>query len=239
MYTVRVLAGLQLGSDGPAFPMHEALLDAVDITVPSGSILNPEFAGSPDQCSACAIGQTETSQRLVDALWQALDIAACSQGTINNLLFGGAALGFYETIAGGAGATRTAHGASAVHTHISNTRLTDAEVLERRYPVQLERLRIRTGSGGDGLHRGGDGITRRLRFLEPVELSFLSQRRESSPRGSHGGLDGTRGAQRIIRANGTVEEVPGITAAHLARGDAFEVETPGGGGWGSPAPAKG
>ena len=239
MYTVRVLAGLQLGSDGPAFPMHEALLDAVDITVPSGSILNPAFSGSPDQCSACAIGQTETSQRLVDALWQALDIAACSQGTINNLLFGGAALGFYETIAGGAGATRTAHGASAVHTHISNTRLTDAEVLERRYPVQLERLRIRTGSGGDGLYRGGDGITRRLRFLEPVELSFLSQRRESSPRGSHGGLDGTRGAQRIIRANGTVEEVPGITAAHLARGDAFEVETPGGGGWGSPAPAKG
>lgn len=239
MYTVRVLAGLQMGSDGPAFPMHEALLDAVDITVPQGSILHPNFSGSPDQCPACAIGQTETSQRLVDALWRALDIAACSQGTINNLLFGGTALGFYETIAGGAGATKAACGASAVHTHISNTRLTDAEVLERRYPVRLERLQLRRGSGGDGLHRGGDGIIRRLRFLEPVDLSFLSQRRESSPCGSHGGLDGARGAQRIIRANGTVEVVPGITAAHLASGDAFEVETPGGGGWGSPAPARG
>jgi len=238
MYTVRVLAGLQMGSDGPAFPMHEALLDAVDITVPQGSILHPDFSGSPEHCPACAIGQTETSQRLVDALWRALDIAACSQGTINNLLFGGTALGFYETIAGGAGATRTTCGASAVHTHISNTRLTDAEVLERRYPVRLERLQLRRGSGGDGLHRGGDGIIRRLRFLEPVDLSFLSQRRESSPRGSHGGLDGARGAQRIIRANGTVEEVPGITASHLASGDAFEVETPGGGGWGTPPHAS-
>lgn len=239
MYTVRVLAGLQMGSDGPAFPMHEALLDAVDITVPRGSILHPDFSGSPDECPACAIGQTETSQRLVDALWQALDIAACSQGTINNLLFGSAALGFYETIAGGAGATEAAHGTSAVHTHISNTRLTDAEVLERRYPVRLEKLRLRTGSGGDGLHRGGDGIIRRLRFLEPVELSFLSQRRESSPRGSHGGCDGARGSQRILRANGAVDHVPGIIAAHLSSGDAFEVETPGGGGWGSPASAKG
>lgn len=239
MYTIRVLAGLQMGADGPAFPMHEALLDAVDLTVPLGSILNPDFSGSPDRCPACAIGQTETSQRLVDALWRALDIASCSQGTINNLLFGSAALGFYETIAGGAGATRTARGTSAVHTHISNTRLTDAEVLERRAPVRLERLQLRHGSGGDGLHPGGDGLIRRLRFLEPVELSFLSQRRESSPCGSHGGLAGARGAQRIIRSSGQVETVPGIIAAHLQSGDAFEVETPGGGGWGSPSETNG
>jgi 5-oxoprolinase (ATP-hydrolysing) len=126
-----------------------------------------------------------------------------------------------------------------VHTHISNTRLTDAEVLERRAPVRLERLQLRHGSGGDGLHPGGDGLIRRLRFLEPVELSFLSQRRESSPCGSHGGLAGARGAQRIIRSSGQVETVPGIIAANLQSGDAFEVETPGGGGWGSPSETNG
>ena len=235
MYAIRALVGLDLGSDGPAFPMNEGLLDPVEIILPDRTILSPDFSAAPEACPACAIGQTETSQRLVDLLWRALDLAACSQGTVNNLLFGNDAFGFYETIGGGAGASQRGSGASGLHTHISNTRITDAEVLERRYPVRLERFAIRKGSGGAGLHRGGDGLIRRLLFLEPVELSFLSQHRVEAPYGLHGGLPGARGGQRIIRAGRVPEEVAGIVALQVAAGDAFEIATPGGGGFG-PAP---
>ena len=234
MYTVRVLVGEWLGRDGPAFPLNEGLLDSVDLVIPAGSILNPDFSCPAERAPACAIGQTETSQRLVDLLWRAFGLAACSQGTINNLLFGSARFGFYETMAGGAGATPHADGASAVHTHISNTRITDAEVLERRYPVRLETFRIRRGSGGAGQFNGGDGLIRRLRFLEAVDLSFLSQHRVESPYGLAGGEPGARGRQRILRRDGSIREVPGIVAARLEAGDAFEIETPGGGGYGAP-----
>ena len=237
MYTIRVLVGDQLGSDGPAFPLNEGLLDPVRIVIPERSILSPDFTGPPELCPACAIGQTETSQRLVDLLWRALAMAACSQGTINNLLFGNAKFGFYETIAGGAGATERVCGESGVHTHISNTRITDAEVLERRYGVRLERFRVREGSGGGGERRGGDGLIRRIRFNEPVELSFLSQHRVEEPYGLAGGHAGARGAQRILRSDGTAEELPGIAAAALHAGDAIEIETPGGGGHGAPRTA--
>jgi 5-oxoprolinase (ATP-hydrolysing) len=212
--------------------MNEGLLDPIKIILPAGTILSPNFSGAPDNCPACAIGQTETSQRLVDLLWRAFNLAACSQGTINNLLFGNARFGFYETIAGGAGATMNGDGESGVHTHISNTRITDAEVLERRYPVRLEQFSIRRNSGGAGKFRGGDGLVRRLRFLEGVDLSFLSQHRIEAPYGMNGGAPGERGAQRILRANGTREEIPGIVAARLEIGDAIEIETPGGGGFG-------
>ncbi len=233
MYSMRVLVGLTLGPEGPSFPMNEGLLDPVTIVLPDGTILSPDFSGSPEACPACAIGQTETSQRLVDLLWRALNLAACSQGTINNVLFGNGSFGFYETIAGGAGATADADGASGVHTHISNTRITDAEVLERRYPVVLERFAVRTGSGGNGARRGGDGLIRRIRFMQAVELSFLSQHRIEFPYGLAGGSPGMRGTQRVIRANGDSELVPGIVELTLNSGDAFEVETPGGGGYGS------
>ena len=183
MYSIRALVGKKLGVSGPAFPLNEGLLDPIDIVLPQGTILSPDFSGPPENCPACAIGQTETSQRLVDLLWRSLDLAACSQGTINNLLFGNADFGFYETIAGGAGATDQCAGESGIHTHISNTRITDPEVLERRYPVRLELFRIRANSGGIGQRRGGDGLVRRIRFLKPVELSFLSQHRIEEPYG--------------------------------------------------------
>ena len=233
MYSLRVLVGQQLGADGPAFPLNEGLLDPVVIILPEGTILSPDFSGSPEACPACAIGQTETSQRLVDLLWRCFGLAACSQGTINNLLFGNARFGFYETIAGGAGATSEGAGESGVHTHISNTRITDAEVLERRYPVRLETFRVRTNSGGSGKHRGGDGLVRRIRFLESVDLSFLSQHRVESPYGLDGGGPGMCGAQRIIRADGRIENVAGIVAARMEADDQFEIETPGGGGFGA------
>ena len=238
MYTLRVLVGESLGADGPAFPLNEGLLDPIDLRIPACSILAPDFSGPPSACPACAIGQTETSQRLVDLLWRALGMAACSQGTINNLLFGNDRYGFYETIAGGAGATELGPGESGIHTHISNTRITDAEVLERRYGVRLDAFRIRKGSGGSGRHKGGDGLVRRIRFHERVELSFLSQHRKESPYGLNGASPGTRGAQRILRANGRIETLPGIAAATLHRGDAIEIETPGGGGYGRARPSS-
>lgn len=234
MYSMRVLVGLTLGSNGPAFPMNEGLLDPVEIILPPRTILSPDFSGSPNDCPACAIGQTETSQRLVDLLWRAFNLAACSQGTINNLLFGNAQFGFYETIAGGAGGSIDRAGESGVHTHISNTRITDAEVLERRYPVRLERFAIRHGSGGAGAMRGGDGLIRRIRFLKPVELSFLSQHRIEVPYGLAGGSPGKCATQCVIRADGTIESVAGIVALSLQADDAFEIETPGGGGYGRP-----
>ncbi len=233
MYSMRVLVGLGLGGESPAFPMNEGLLDPVEIVLPDRTILSPDFSGAPEECPACAIGQTETSQRLVDLLWRAFNLAACSQGTINNLLFGSANFGFYETIAGGAGGSIDRAGASGVHTHISNTRITDAEVLERRYPVRLEKFAIRRGSGGPGAMPGGCGLVRRLRFLEPVELSFLSQHRVEAPYGLAGGSPGQRGVQRVLRADGLVEETPGTVALSLFAGDAFEIETPGGGGYGA------
>lgn len=238
MYCIRVLVGQLLGGAAPAFPMNEGLLDPIEIILPVGTILSPDFSGAPSNCPACAIGQTETSQRLVDLLWRAFNLGACSQGTINNLLFGNARFGFYETIAGGAGATAGGDGESGVHTHISNTRITDAEVLERRYPVRLEQFCIRRNSGGAGQFRGGDGLVRRLRFLEAVDLSFLSQHRIEAPYGMNGGVNGERGAQHILRANGTREEVPGIVAAHMQAGDAIEIQTPGGGGFGDASAAK-
>ncbi len=239
MYTVRVLAGRTLGSDGPAFPLNEGLMDPIELSIPARSILNPDFGGDPDHCPACAIGQTETSQRLVDLIWRAMGLAACSQGTINNLLFGNHRFGFYETIAGGAGATESSDGESAVHTHISNTRITDPEVLERRYPVRLERFEVRKGSGGRGAHSGGDGAVRRVRFLDPVDLSFLSQHRIEAPYGIGGGKPGKRGKQRIVSRSGKTTAVTGIAAVRIEAGDAFEIETPGGGGWGEPLSRRG
>jgi 5-oxoprolinase (ATP-hydrolysing) len=177
-------------------------------------------------------GNVETSQRLVDTLIKALGLAACSQGTMNNLLFGNARFGYYETVCGGAGAGPGFPGASAVHTHMTNTRITDPEVVEHRYPVRLERFGIRRGSGGEGRWPGGDGAVRELTFLEPMSLSLLTQHRVEAPFGLAGGGPGRPGRQTLVRASGEVEELASVDGREVGPGDRLVLETPGGGGCG-------
>jgi 5-oxoprolinase (ATP-hydrolysing) len=180
-------------------------------------------------------GNVETSQRVVDALLGALGLAAASQGTMNNLLFGDGSFGYYETICGGSGATATQAGADAVHTHMTNTRLTDPEVLEQRFPVRLETFAFRRGSGGAGQHRGGDGVIRRLRFLRPLTVSLLTQRRgDYPPYGLAGGAPGAIGRNVLLRVDATPQELPGCVQVDVQPGDVIELHTPGGGGWGKP-----
>lgn len=224
MYVLRLLVAEDL-------PLNEGLLDPVDLHIPHG-ILNPGFPPAPERCPAVVGGNVETSQRLVDTLLTALDVAACSQGTMNNVIFGNPDFGFYETVGGGAGAGPGWLGANAVHCHMTNTRLTDPEVMEHRYPVRVVRCAIRRGSGGPGRWRGGDGIVRELEFLAPVELSVLSQRRSAGPDGAHGGAPGQPGRQRVVHQDGTVSELGGLASRSLAPGDRLVLETPGGGGWG-------
>jgi 5-oxoprolinase (ATP-hydrolysing) len=179
-------------------------------------------------------GNVETSQRLVDTLIEALQLAGCSQGTMNNLSFGDAVFGYYETVAGGSGAGDGFDGASGVHTHMTNTRITDPEVIEHRYPVRLLRFALRRGSGGSGRWRGGDGVVREMEFLAPLELSILSQHRTNAPFGMAGGRDGEVGRQVIIRSNGSRYELGGIDGCDVGPGDRLILETPGGGGYGEP-----
>jgi 5-oxoprolinase (ATP-hydrolysing) len=185
-------------------------------------------------------GNVETSQRIVDAVFGALGVAAASQGTMNNVVFGRSAtadrpaFSYYETVGGGAGAGPGFDGADAVHTHMTNTRLTDPEVLEGRYPVRVQRFQIRRGSGGAGRHRGGDGIIREIKFLEPAELSLLTSRRTTRPYGSAGGAPGAPG-RNLLRRGGQTDftELPGIALVSVDAGDVLRIETPGGGGYGS------
>jgi 5-oxoprolinase (ATP-hydrolysing) len=227
-----VLYVLRLLVDEP-LPLNEGLMDAVDLQIPAG-MLNPFFPDDPLRAPAVVGGNVETSQRLVDTLLKAFGLAACSQGTMNNLVFGDDTFGYYETVAGGAGAGPGFAGADAVHTHMTNTRATDPELLEHRFPVRLERFAVRRGSGGAGMHRGGDGVVRELQFLRPLSLSLLSQHRSEGPYGMAGGRPGKRGHQRIIRANGEVVEVAGVDGCDVETGDRLILETPGGGGWGTP-----
>jgi 5-oxoprolinase (ATP-hydrolysing) len=195
--------------------------------------LNPREGKSAAECPAIVGGNVETSQRVVDVLLGALGLAAASQGTMNNLLFGDPTFGYYETICGGSGATPAADGADAVHTHMTNTRLTDPEVIERRYPVRVEEFSIRRGSGGAGRHRGGDGVVRRLEFLKQLDVSILSQRRgDYPPYGVVGGQPGALGRNTLLRADGTREDLGGRAQFVARAGDVLSIETPGGGGWG-------
>jgi 5-oxoprolinase (ATP-hydrolysing) len=228
LYALRLLVAEPL-------PLNEGLLDPVELVLPEG-ILNPPFPDDPAQAPAVVGGNVETSQRLVDTLLRALGLAACSQGTMNNVLFGNERFGYYETICGGTGATVDHAGADAVHSHMTNTRITDPEVLERRYPVRLRRFAVRRGTGGAGRHRGGDGAVREIELLEPVELSVLSQHRVEEPYGMAGGGPGARGRQRLVRASGETVELGSIDGCHAEPGDRLIVETPGGGGWGEPGP---
>ena len=226
-----VIYVLRLLIDRP-LPLNEGLLEAVTLHIPSG-ILDPDFPSDPQMCPAVVGGNVETSQRLVDAMIRALNLAACSQGTMNNLIFGNANYGYYETIGGGAGATKSGPGASGIHTHMTNTRITDPELLEKRYPVRLERFSLRHGSGGSGRHRGGDGLIREITFLEPASLSVLAQHRVEAPFGIEGGAEGATGRQSILRVGGRSEDLAGIDRAELEPGDRLIMETPGGGGWGA------
>lgn len=230
MYVLRLLVGEDI-------PLNQGVLAPVEIILPE-CLLNPPERERPEDCPAIVGGNVETSQRVVDVLLGALGLAAASQGTMNNLLFGDDSFGYYETICGGSGATADAAGADAVHTHMTNTRLTDPEVLEARYPVRLREFSIRRGSGGMGIHRGGDGVIRRIEFLQPLTLSILSQRRGPyPPYGFSGGEPGALGRNELQRANGQVEQLPALVQSQVLPGDVLTIETPGGGGWGVPAKA--
>ncbi|MDB5050713.1 MAG: hypothetical protein JWO30_3784 [Fibrobacteres bacterium] len=222
MYVLRCLVAERI-------PMNEGCLDPVRIILPEASILNP----SPGR--AVVGGNVETSQRVVDCLLGALGLAAASQGTMNNVTFGDGTFGYYETLAGGAGAGPGFHGASAVHTHMTNTRITDPEVLETRYPVRLERFEVRRGSGGSGQWNGGEGLVRQYRFLKPVEVSLLTQRRVLAPFGMEGGEPGKKGKNLRITAGGGQTDLPGATSYTAEAGEGLIIETPGGGAWGERA----
>jgi 5-oxoprolinase (ATP-hydrolysing) len=209
-------------------PLNSGCLKPLKILTRKGSMLDP------NPPAAVVAGNVETSQHVVDALYAALGVMAGAQGTMNNFTFGDAARQYYETICGGAGATAGAPGASAVHTHMTNSRLTDPEILERRFPVRVEAFEVRAGSGGAGANRGGDGARRRIRFLEPMSAALLSTRREHPPQGIAGGGPGLAGAQRLIGPSGEVRELPGCFSIEVAPGEAIEIETPGGGGFGPP-----
>lgn len=214
-----------------AIPLNDGLLESVEFVLPTG-LLNPDFDDDPCKCPAVVGGNVEISMRLTDTLLKAFGVVAASQGTMNNTLFGNKNFGYYETICGGCGAGNGFNGASSVHHHMTNTRITDPEILEHRYPVRLEEFSIRINSGGVGKWKGGEGVKRVLTFLEPVNLSVLSQRRKSGPFGLNEGEDGKPGSQKIIRKNGHEIQLDSIQNINLEAGDTFMIETPGGGGFG-------
>ena len=233
-YVVRCLVGDEVPMNGGCFaPVH--------VVAPAGSVVN---AVPP---AAVAGGNVETSQRITDAVMGALaqalpeQIPAASQGTMNNVTIGGqrangAPFAYYETIAGGMGASSVSDGPSGVQVHMTNTLNTPVEALELAYPIRLERYSLRTGSGGRGRHRGGDGIVREYTMLTPATVTMLSERRAVAPWGLAGGEDGSPGRNILTRAGGEVEELPSKFTRRVYPGDRLRIETPGGGGWG-PSPA--
>ena len=235
MYVMRCLL-TRHGSADEDIPLNHGVLAPIELILPE-CLLNPPERERAEDCAAVVGGNVETSQRVTDVLLGALGLAAASQGTMNNTLFGDHRFGYYETLGGGSGATAEAAGASAVHTHMTNTRLTDPEVLEQRFPVRLRRFETRRGSGGAGRHRGGDGIVREIEFLRPLTLSVLSERRgDHPPYGLHGGAPGATGRNLLERRDGTVLSLGGKAQVDVAAGDVLRIETPGGGGWGDPDP---
>jgi 5-oxoprolinase (ATP-hydrolysing) len=208
-------------------PLNAGCLRPLNIIVPENSLLNPSYP------AAVVAGNVETSQAVTDTLFGALGVMAAAQGTMNNFTFGNERHQYYETICGGAGAGPTFDGASAVHTHMTNSRLTDPEILEWRYPVLVRRFAIREGSGGSGTHNGGDGVVREIEFREAMEAGILSTRRRVAPFGIKGGADAKPGRNAVKRKTGKVEELPGCAVAAVEPGDVFVIETPGGGGYGS------
>jgi 5-oxoprolinase (ATP-hydrolysing) len=208
-------------------PLNAGCLEPLEIIIPEGCMLNPRYP------AAVVAGNVETSQAITDALYGALGVMAAAQSTMNNFTFGSDRHQYYETICGGSGAGADFNGTDAVHTHMTNSRLTDPEVLEWRFPVLLDSFSIRPHSGGEGLHHGGNGVIRRLQFREPMTAAILSGRRIVPPFGLHGGKPGKVGRNYIQRQDGTVEELGSTAIAQMQPGDIFVIETPGGGGFGA------
>ncbi|MBX7500623.1 hydantoinase B/oxoprolinase family protein [Qipengyuania sp. YG27] len=223
LYVVRTLID-------DAIPMNDGCLRPVELVVPEGSMLNPRPG------AAVVAGNVETSQVVTDALFAATGRLAPSQGTMNNFTFGDGTDQYYETICGGSGAGMDHPGTSAVQTHMTNSRLTDPEILETRLPVRLDRFAIRQGSGGAGEFRGGDGVERRVTFLQPMRANMLANRRAVAPKGICGGGDAQPGRNWVERADGSREELGATGSAEMQPGDAFVILTPGGGGFGPPRP---
>jgi 5-oxoprolinase (ATP-hydrolysing) len=221
LYVIRTLLDDEI-------PMNDGCLEPIDLIIPRHSLLNPEYP------AAVVAGNVETSQVVTDALYGATGRLAAAQGTMNNFTFGNAKHQYYETICGGSGAGPGFDGTSAVHTHMTNSRLTDPEVLEWRCPVLVEAFHIREGSGGAGRWRGGDGVVRRIRFCEPMSVSLLANRRRVAPFGLEGGGTGALGAARLHRATGDTLELGPSVEVEVGAGDVFVIETPGGGGFGTP-----
>ena len=217
IYVLRCLVGAPI-------PLNSGCLTPVELVIPKGCLLDP-----PPGVAVCG-GNVETSQRIVDVLLGALGLAAASQGTMNNLTLGNRGFAYYETLCGGAGATARGPGASAVHTHMTNTRITDPEVLEARFPLRLLRFTIRRGSGGRGRHPGGDGVIRELLLLEPMEVSLLSLRRELRPFGLCGGGAAAAGHNWLDG-----QALGGACNLQAPAGSVLRIETPGGGGYGAEA----
>ncbi|MCC5811083.1 MAG: hydantoinase B/oxoprolinase family protein [Ectothiorhodospiraceae bacterium] len=207
-------------------PLNDGCLKPIRLVVPEGSMLNPAYP------AAVVAGNVEVSQVVTDALYAALGVLANGQGSMNNVTFGNKRYQHYETLCGGAGAGDGFHGASAVHVHMTNSRLTDPEVLETRFPVLLEEFAIRRGSGGKGRWNGGDGAERRIRFLEPMTVAVLANSRRVPPQGLKGGSDGSLGQQWVERSDGARETLSGTDKADMDADDVFVIQTPGGGGYG-------
>ena len=235
LYVVRCLVGEHV-------PVNQGCLEPIEIIVPAGSLLNPQSSGQGRIQAAVAAGNVETSQRIVDVLFGALAdlmparVPAASQGTMNNLTFGGydeqrgQSFAYYETIGGGMGARPGAHGLSGVHVHMSNTRNTPVEVLEMNLPVRIQRYALRAGSGGSGRYHGGEGLCREIFFLAPASVTLLTERRKRAPYGLGGGQDGQPGENILVRA-GEVQTLPGKTTFDVLAGDVLSISTPGGGGF--------
>lgn len=208
-------------------PLNAGCLKPLKIIVPAGCLLNPRYP------AAVVAGNVETSQVVTNALYGALGAIAAAQGTMNNFTFGNQRYQYYETICGGSGAGASFNGADAVQTHMTNSRLTDPEVLEWRFPVLLEEFSIRAHSGGEGNYHGGNGVVRRLKFREPMTAGILSGHRVVPPFGLKGGESGAVGRNWIQRHDGTIAPLDSTAEAQMQAGDVFVIETPGGGGYGS------
>lgn len=228
-------------------PLCDGVMRPIDLRIPSG-LLSPPADPDPSRCPAVVAGNVETSQRLVDVLLGAIgsDLGgqpvfrsvAASQGTMNNVLMGNQRFGYYETIGGGSGATMFGQGADGVHTHMTNTRITDPEILETRLPIRLREFSIRRGSGGMGKHRGGDGLIREFEFLTDLTVSLITNRRESAPYGAMGGSAGHPGKNLLMRRGQAADVLPSAGTIQVVAGDRLRIETPGGGGWGEPVPGN-
>jgi len=221
LYVFRTLVGDEI-------PLNEGCFKPLKIHIPPKTMISPEYP------AAVISGNTEVSQAITDCLFGALGILASSQGTMNNFVYGNEQYQNYETICGGTGAGPDHPGTSAVHSHMTNTRMTDPEVVEWRFPVRVESFGIRRNSGGDGRFKGGDGVVRRIQFLEPMTATILSSHRETEPYGLQGGLPGKCGENSIVLKDGSTRKLKGNDEVEMGVGDVFVIKTPGGGGFGTP-----